>query len=848
MIELPLGEILVTLLYQAWRPELLDLEKAAAADKTTAGERMRTWLHMVRHCILAWIVSTAARPRDRFGCILVSCDTKGEIVSSDISSHMDAIYDTAEYTEMAGYLREYERQEIARGDLVQRGGSERRTREDIAALGRRMEDHEVRITTAAATEASTAITTAASSAANAVLAAGAANRQSGMCDACRKPPFLANAHAACREPADAPALWSADCCVCRTAFSSCNSRCREMADALRCSNGDNFMRLWAEWASEESTSPTTHIACVDQRGTMWVHLAAQHGLVDIVEFLLRHEVSLVEAMDTVGGKLVAYAMEPPVIGGAVAMVAKLLEFGADTSSPCTPSALAGFGWTPEQLAHRKLHGSERDEVLVLLRSANAPPPLFLRPPDPRLGLTPRSDSAGSSGWASVAQNAVIPPPRALPSSSATPLALLASPSPPNPAAASTSAAPASSPATLAISTPPTVSAVATAFSETEAALRARVADLEAKLAAAKPPLVPQPLPPAIKEITGGVPHVLRIWRTIIQPQERIDTSWRSAEKLGVKEAHALEQSLSAYYQPILRAVMKRHLDDSMALDAAAADLETLRAGKDLSKFAPSLPKPDADAKRRYKAALLELPTPQPTAPLLPSPESTPAAPVSTALPTATAPAVPSISGATRYLAFDPSLSCGWAILEVMGGQVVSVAVGAMQVDGPDIGSRCNDLQRQLQPLFMPPPASVFVESFYTKGQATDAISISLRAVIAMEAKSRDIALVEVAPQSWKSAIGVSGAERDKAVIKSKLESTFGAHFPAKLPNASSGRPINFKDDASDAAGIALWGAQQRHEVLSFVAPMTISAPSLRPQEGEARGVKRLGNGKAKASE
>ena len=847
MIELPLGEILVTLLYQAWRPELLDLERDAKADKTTAGERMRTWLHMVRHCILAWIVSTAARPRDRFGCILVSCDTKGEIVSSDISSHMDAIYDTAEYAEMAGCLRDYERQEIARGDLVQRGGSERRTREDIAELGRRMEDHEVRITTAAATEASMAITTAASSAANAVLAAGAANRQSGMCDACRKPPFLANAHAACREPADAPALWSADCCVCCTAFSSSNSRCREMADALRCGNGDSFMRLWAEWAAEASSSPTTHIACVDQRGTTWVHLAAQHGLVDVVEFLLRHEPSIVEAMDTISGKLIAYAMEPPVAGGSVAMVAKLLEFGADMSSPCTPSALAGLGWTPEQLAHRKLHGSERDEVLVLLRSANAPPPLLLRPPDPRLGLTPRSDGASSSGWASVTQNAVTPPPRALPSSSSTPLALLASPSPPNLAAESNSAAPASSPATLAISTPPTVSAVATASSE-EAALRARVADLEAKLAAAKPPLVPQPLPPPIKEITGGVPHVLRIWRTIIQPQERIDTSWRSAEKLGAKEAHALEQSLSAYYQPILRAIMKRHLDDSMALDAAAADLETLRAGKDLSKFAPSLPKPDADAKRRYKAALLELPTPQPTAPSLPSSESTPAAPVSTALPIATAPAVPSISGATRYLAFDPSLSCGWAILEVMRGQVVSVAVGAMQVDGSDIGSRCNDLQRQLQPLMTPPPASVFVESFYTKGQATDAISISLRAVIAMEAKSRDISLVEVAPQSWKSAIGVSGAEKDKAMIKSKLTSLFGAAFPAKLTNASSGRPISFKDDASDAAGIALWGAKQRHNPLSFVTPMTISAPSLRPQEAEARGVKRLGNGKAKASE
>jgi hypothetical protein len=90
-MELPLGEILVTILYQKWRPELLVLERAASADTTSAGERMRTWLHMVRHCILAWIVSTAARPRDRFGEILKDLPTKADIVSPDISSHMDAI-------------------------------------------------------------------------------------------------------------------------------------------------------------------------------------------------------------------------------------------------------------------------------------------------------------------------------------------------------------------------------------------------------------------------------------------------------------------------------------------------------------------------------------------------------------------------------------------------------------------------------------------------------------------------------------------------------------------------------------------------------------------------------------
>ena len=65
------------------------------------------------------------------------------------------------------------------------------------------------------------------------------------------------------------------------------------------------------------------------------------GLVDIVEFLLRRAPSVIEAVDINGGKLISYAMEQPRVGGAVAMVSKLIEFGADKISPCTPTALAG---------------------------------------------------------------------------------------------------------------------------------------------------------------------------------------------------------------------------------------------------------------------------------------------------------------------------------------------------------------------------------------------------------------------------------------------------------------------------------------------------------------------------
>jgi hypothetical protein len=56
---------LVDILYRTHRPELLDLEHAAAIDTTEAGKRMREFLHYLRHCLLAWIVSTTARPRTR---------------------------------------------------------------------------------------------------------------------------------------------------------------------------------------------------------------------------------------------------------------------------------------------------------------------------------------------------------------------------------------------------------------------------------------------------------------------------------------------------------------------------------------------------------------------------------------------------------------------------------------------------------------------------------------------------------------------------------------------------------------------------------------------------------------
>lgn len=41
-------DALVTKLYEEWRPEILQLQRASDDDESKAGERMRTWLHTVR--------------------------------------------------------------------------------------------------------------------------------------------------------------------------------------------------------------------------------------------------------------------------------------------------------------------------------------------------------------------------------------------------------------------------------------------------------------------------------------------------------------------------------------------------------------------------------------------------------------------------------------------------------------------------------------------------------------------------------------------------------------------------------------------------------------------------------
>jgi Holliday junction resolvasome RuvABC endonuclease subunit len=560
------------------------------------------------------------------------------------------------------------------------------------------------------------------------------------------------------------------------------------------------------------------------------------GLIDVVEFLLqRAPPFVIEATDTCGGKLISYAMEQPRQGGAIVMVSKLLELGADRVAPCTPSALAGQGWTPEQLARRHLGGEDLDAVLRLLLSSRTP---IIPPPDPRLGLAPRC-SGGGSGWVPVVHCAkstlvTVAPPAALPPAPSAAPATLATPAKPATPATPMPDTP-DTPDTLALQSAQTVAAL----SARVAALSARIVELETKLAAKNTPVVPMPKPLKTRELRD-VSHMLRQWVTVVAPQERHGDLWRSKRTIGDAEAHQLAELLSSYYYPVLYAVMKRRLDDGMPLDAAVADVQKLKAPGEW-KFISSLPKLDNRKKKEYKTALLALTSTDAAAStplaLLSQPPSSPEPPSPTAG-DASSPMTPdsatSLPIATvsnkRILAFDPALSCGWALLEVTNALVVtSVSVGVIQVDGGDrgdVGARCNDLKRAIIPLMTPPPACVVVESYHGHARASDAISFSLRAVIAMETNARNILLVELAPQTWKSDIGVSGNEIDKEVIKIKLESMLGSQFPAKLPNPTTGRLINFRYDASDALGIALAGARQHHTGLSFASPLVISAPTV----------------------
>ena len=298
--------------------------------------------------------------------------------------------------------------------------------------------------------------------------------------------------------------------------------------------------------------------------------------------------------------------------------------------------------------------------------------------------------------------------------------------------------------------------------------------------------------------------------------------------------------------------MKQHVDDKMEIGAACEAVEKQRDGLDFTAFCKTLKFEDKD-KNRYKSELLKEeferlvltpppPSEQPTRP--PTPVATPmdadheseAAPIN-------AGSVAIVDGATtRYLALDPALSCGFAVVQLdYQGVILAIDVGVLDMNSVSgDGARGIALQNQLAPLLSPPPDHVFFEAFYGHGRESDQISIKLRGAIQMQLYSRSITYEEVAPHSWRAAIGAGGgigegktfATKKEAKEKAKacLECLMGIAFPEQL--YIRGKWLKFRLDASDAAGVGFWGVQQRHPGgLSFSPDFHLAAHAPRPRLG-----------------
>ena len=154
---------------------------------------------------------------------------------------------------------------------------------------------------------------------------------------------------------------------------------------------------------------------------------------------------------------------------------------------------------------------------------------------------------------------------------------------------------------------------------------------------------------------------------------------------------------------------------------------------------------------------------------------------------------------THVLAIDPALSCGWAWLSLDASDtLVSVEVGVFDVQGGTDGQRCSNLQTQLRAFLQTrTPDKVVMESYMGHARPTDAIGYMLRGAIAMVLDD----VTTVAPQTWKSNMGVKGNCKHKRDVKEAIERKLGVQFPSHVFVGT--RWLTFRHDASDAAGIGL---------------------------------------------
>lgn len=369
----------------------------------------------------------------------------------------------------------------------------------------------------------------------------------------------------------------------------------------------------------------------------------------------------------------------------------------------------------------------------------------------------------------------------------------------------------------------------------------------------------------LQDMPGGFPQLLRVWETSIAPHEREGTAWRSEKAppvgVGLKEAQRVKDLINRSYLPALYAMMAR-VENGATRQEAAAELQRDKGAKDISKFIKELSPPDADAKARYRAMLFEVATATGTpdhqnilqvaaasvnldspswepmrvilngdhADTSVTPSTQPSAVAPSALSSAAASSTAS-AATTRYLALDPALSCGWAVVHVQDANVVQVDIGIAALEGDCMGARGVSLQRQLLPLLASPPTHAFIEKFCGAAPRGDDVNHGLRAAIEMLLFEHGIRYTMVAQQTWKAFLGAGKGMRGKEkkerkdAVVAAVEAKLGSSFPADVPIGS--KTLSFRDDASDAAAIALWGVNEMlGDAVSWTEPVPITAPPL----------------------
>jgi hypothetical protein len=253
-------------------------------------------------------------------------------------------------------------------------------------------------------------------------------------------------------------------------------------------------------------------------------------------------------------------------------------------------------------------------------------------------------------------------------------------------------------------------------------------------------------------------QLYRVWASTIAPQERLGPShapkWRRTETLGDRRTmKSVGYLVNDIYCPVMLNVMKRACADQMSevpsmpsaerLTTIVQDMEKERAGRKWKEeYIGTLPKIDKkDEGAHFYKLLLD-----PSLPAISRPSEGASACAASGSRSAdqeevaaeVSPLVAATEGATRYLAIDPSLTCGWALIDVKDERVVAISVGVIdvskiddcfgmhvhstQLDSSDKdGARCNALVQQLQPLLTPPPEHVFIEGYSINPKALQGV-------------------------------------------------------------------------------------------------------------------------------